>query len=308
MNKIYILIILIILIILFTVILYKIEMYQYILRMVLKIKLKYGYGAEMYLYKNFNLIFKDITNINIDDFSNNSKIDLYKNDINMYKIIDMKSQYDFATNIVNNIDINKNIYMLLEKMLLHINVNNRNININDCVVIDLLKSDVQSFPSIHTDIEWSIFDNSYGFQAWYLYKNDDSVGNMFLLETDIVKPHSYLRYSENSVSQFEHSDGSIIDTLTYSDVNPKVKYLNMKGGECLLFCKNLYHMSDFRKSKYRYSINFRVILRDADGGIPVNLSKDCLYVNAYKKKLLFNNIKIINNKIYPEMFDLLHII
>jgi hypothetical protein len=198
--------------------------------------------------------------------------------------------------------------MLLKEMLLHININNKNVNINDCVIVDLIKSDIQTFPSIHTDIEWSIFDNSDGFQAWYLYKNDDNVGNMFLFETDIVKSHSYLSYSENNVSIFEHADQTIINTLKHSDVRPKVRYLNMKGGECLIFCKNLYHMSDFRKSTYRYSINFRVILRDADGGIPLNLSRDCIYINSYKKKLLFNNIKIINNKIYPEMFDLLHLI
>ncbi len=46
----------------------------------------------------------------------------------------------------------------------------------------------------------------------------------------------------------------------------------MKKGECLIFGKNLYHMSDFRKSKYRYSINSRVIIKDSDGGIRFNIS------------------------------------
>jgi hypothetical protein len=49
------------------------------------------------------------------------------------------------------------------KIILHININGQNINIGDCIVVDLLKSNIQTFPSIHTDIEWGIFNNSDGF-------------------------------------------------------------------------------------------------------------------------------------------------
>jgi hypothetical protein len=68
-------------------------------------------------------------------------------------------------------------------------------------------------------------------------------------------------------------------------------------------------MSDFRKSKYRYSINFRVIIKDSDGGIPINLTdNNCNYCKLFKFRLFKNNINIINNKIYPNMFSLLKLI
>ena len=82
----------------------------------------------------------------------------------------------------------------------------------------------------------------------------------------------------------------------------------MKSGECLLFGKNTYHMSDFRKSKYRYSVNFRVIIKDSDGGIPINISKKCTYNLNFINKIKFKNIKYENGKIYPNMFDLLYIV
>jgi hypothetical protein len=56
---------------------------------------------------------------------------------------------------------------------------------------------IQTFPSIHTEIEWSIFDNSDGFQAWYLYDNKSDIGNMFLIDTEYVLPSSYLVYNED---------------------------------------------------------------------------------------------------------------
>ena len=100
----------------------------------------------------------------------------------------------------------------------------------------------------------------------------------------------------------------ILKFNNYENINPTVSYLNMREGECLIFGKNLYHMSDFRKSKYRYSINLRVIIKDEDGGIPVNLEGNCLYNYNFKIKILTKNIKKINNKIYPEMFDLINMI
>jgi hypothetical protein len=82
----------------------------------------------------------------------------------------------------------------------------------------------------------------------------------------------------------------------------------MKEGECLIFGQNTYHMSDFRKSKNRYAVNFRIIIKDPDGGIPININKNCLYNKNFLNKKKFKNIKFENNKIYPDMFDLMYII
>ena len=277
-----------------------------------KLKLNFTISKEdIYLHKNFDNIFKNynIENINSNNFTNNNKVNAYRNSKNEYKIINLIKYHYLTTNIVKNINKNNNVFELVKLLLPHININGINININQCVIIDLLKSDVQTFPSIHTDIEWGIFNNSDCFQVWYLYENEETIGNMFLLDSEIVESSTFLEYKDiNKIELKDQCSKKTIKYLTNSELNPKIKYLNMVKGECLIFGKNLYHLSDFKKSKYRYSINFRVIIKDDDGGIPVNLNNDCLYNLKFKLRLFDNNIKIINNKIYPKMFDLINTI
>ena len=302
-----------IIVIIIIIILYNYDyIYDILFVFFLKLKLNFTISKEdIFLHNNFNNIFKNynIENINSDNFTNNNKVNAYRNSKNEYKIINTIKYHYLATNIVNNINKNNNIFELVKLLLPHININGINIDIDQCVIIDLLKSDVQSFPSIHTDIEWGIFNNSDGFQVWYLYDNEESIGNMFLLDSEIVESSTFLQYKD--IDKFELKDQcnlKIIKYLTTTNLNPKIKYLNMVKGECLIFGKNLYHMSDFKKSKYRYSINFRVIIKDTDGGIPVNLNNNCIYTSKFKFRLFDNNIKVINNKIYPKMFDLINII
>ena len=221
----------------------------------------------------------------------------------------MINQYNYADNIVQSKDINENIYNIIINLLQHIHLNGRHIHIDECVVVDLLKSNIQTFPFIHTDIEWGVFNNSDGFQVWYLYENEEDIGNMFLFDTKIVKPSKIMEYANNSNFIIKEQHGQeIIEKVNVNDMDLKIKYLNMTKGECLIFGKNLYHMSDFRKSKYRYSINFRVIIKDPDGGIPVDLTSTSNYTTLFKLKIYKNNIKIINDKIYPEMFTLINLI
>ena len=81
----------------------------------------------------------------------------------------------------------------------------------------------------------------------------------------------------------------------------------MQNGECLIFGKNLYHSSDHVKSKYRYSVNCRIIIADDDGGIPVSENEKCWYSTLVMLRLLRNGIVVKNNKIYCGMFDLMYI-
>jgi len=103
----------------------------------------------------------------------------------------MINQYEYADN-----NTNESIYNIIKNVLPHMNINGRNIKIEDCIVVDLLNSNIQSFPFIHTDIEWEIFNNSDGFQVWYLYENEEDIGNMFLFDTEIVKlkPSKVMEY------------------------------------------------------------------------------------------------------------------
>jgi hypothetical protein len=175
-----------------------------------------------------------------------------------------------------------------------------------------MHSTTQPFPKFHTDAEWGIFNSSDGFQIWYLYENDEYIGNMFLLETEHVLPCTNLHFGcDDSVELRQHT--TITNPITapiktfhrYNDLHHTVKYLNMRPGECIIFNKNLYHRSDHRISKYRHAISFRVIIADTDGGISVDYSTRNYYHTILNNALRTHNIKQIDDRIFPKMFDLL---
>jgi hypothetical protein len=263
-----------------------------------------------YLHNNFNKIFKNIKNINYKDFNNKNIVNASKNSINQYKIVNMIDSYNLIKNTINNDNINENLKQFVKNCLVHLSINGNKIDIDDCVLLDLLHSDTQTFPNIHTDIEWNMFKHSDGFQLWYLYENDENIGNMFLIDTPHVISSSNLKYrKDKSLSILNHcGDKELKKFKNRDNLNAKVYYLNMKKGECLIFGKNLYHASDFRKSKYRYALNLRVIIKDKDGGIPIDFSEQCSYNIGKKIMINLKKIPIKNYKIYPGMFDLLTLI
>jgi hypothetical protein len=302
MNIIIYLIIIILLLILF-----KNDLYDVGVSYFMKIKLLLDYKDQKYLINNFFKINPNIENINYKNFENSKNINASNKSINQYKIINMIDYKENINNVINHKDVNNNLYKILISCLNHVNLDGQKINVNDCIICDLLYSNVQSFPFFYTDVEWGIFNKSNGFQVWYLLENNDSVGNMFLLETPEVLSSSYLAFNENNIKIIEQCSKKYIkDIQNYN--NSKMKYLNMKEGECLIFGQNTYHMSDFRKSKNRYAVNFRIIIKDSDGGIPININKKCLYSKNFLNKIKIKNIKFENNKIYPNMFDLMYII
>lgn len=302
-------VIFIILIIITSIIISNINIYDIFFNISLRAYKYISYDKNIMLHKNFYKIFKNIENINSKNFNKYDKVNVAKNSINQYKIIDIRNKHFFMENIMENIDINESLYQFLQICLKNIILDGQNVNIDDCVIVDLLKTNIQPFPSIHTDIEWGIFDKSNGFQVWYLYENDEDIGNMFLFETNNVMSSTHLLYDKKGISVRDQCDNKILKKYkNYDDINISVKYLNMHKGECLIFGKNLYHMSDFRKSLNRKCINFRVIIKDKDGGIPINFKKKCGYNKLFKLRLNKNSIKIFNNKIYPDMFELINLI
>ena len=305
MNNIASLIIILLIVLFFT----QNYIYDKIVSSYLKLKLYFGYNEDdYYMHNNFNSIFKNITNINSKNFDINHKINASCNSINQFKIIDMKNKKHLIKNIINHNETNESIFKIINECLKHINVNGKKIDINKCIILDLLSSDVQSFPTIHTDIEWNIFDKSDGFQFWYLYENNEKHGNMYLYEKKDVLPSTYLKYDANSITTYNQCNEKEVKNNTYeNNINPNVYYLNMQNGECLIFGKNLYHSSDHVKSKYRYSVNCRIIIADDDGGIPVSENEKCWYNTLVMLRLLRNGIVVKNNKIYCGMFDLMYI-
>ena len=271
----------------------------------LKLNKYIRYSKHRFTNENMYNLF-NIENISSKNFNKYDTINAYKKSINEYIILDLSDKKQLMTNIINNYNQELNLKKFIESILPNVNLNGEPININNCVVVDLMINSLQPFPSFHTDIEWNFFSDSNGFQVWYLYENDDDVGNMFIADTEYVKHSSSFFIDKdkkaNVVSQC--SDKLIKKYNDYRDMNLNVKYLDMKGGECFIFGQNTYHKSDHRKSKYRKSVNFRVILKDDDGGIPINNTNSCPYNKFLKYKIRSRNIREENNKIYPDFFDL----
>lgn len=161
-------------------------------------------------------------------------------------------------------------------------------SLHDVCIVDVFDFKGSYFPSAHTDLEWETFHNADGFQVWYLDSNNDenNHGNMFVLDNEYLykKYHNkpfFLRKKNKEIQVIRNIPDNVTWQKDIYEViheeefkrTTKVKYLDFKAGNCLVFKKNVMHMSDYRGRNFdRRAINFRVIFRNADGSI--NFSKN----------------------------------
>ena len=188
---------------------------------------------------------------------------------NEYTILDKSYTKNILNDLKNTNNHNTILTNLLKKILKHTNIDGKKIDYEDCIIIDVLNSKGSYFPSFHTDIEWSAFNNNEGFQVWILLEEDEKIkpnGKMFILETSLAEPAKYLDITENSVIigdcdlKFNNNKKKF---KSLDEINPKIKYLNSKVGEIFLMTKNVFHMSDPRHIKSnRRAINFRVVIKN----------------------------------------------
>ena len=268
------------------------------------------YGDKYFTVQNFKKFKKHTKSISRSDFNNSFKINANKDLVNQYTIVDLGSNLCDVKRIINYRRRRESILKLLEVTLEYVHLDGKKMTVDDCVIVDLIQSKGQYFPSIHTDVEWETFSKHNGYQIWYLYKNDDKVGNMFILDTPNVLPSTYLSFEKNNkVDVIAQDSRKVITTYGIDEISDDLKYLDMKAGECLIFGKNLYHTSDYRLSlKDRMAINFRVLFKNPDGSIDLNPNCVGSYNSVTKFKIMSKNIRRDGNKIYPEMFDLLEMI
>lgn len=212
----------------------------------------------------------------------------------------MKQKYDNEklSKPVNGLHVSKYIMSfckeLLSNILPHIRVKGERINMNDCSIIDILNFKGSYFPKIHNDLEWTYFSsNTLGFQVWYLVKNDsDYKGNMFLSNMVPICGTQQTKSTGNKVffkfngGHWKHDNQPTNDFKPFasnlSDLN--LKYVNIDAGECLVFHKNLLHMSDPRNTE-RVAINFRVAIHDKFGKLTINNTKLDSYLRYKNPKL-----------------------
>jgi hypothetical protein len=249
------------------------------------------------------------TPINSTTFKQTTIINAQRDRKNEYCILalDEALRYNFLQKIASGEDRAGNVSRLLRYILPHVSVDGARVEQHRCIIVDLLTSTGGYFPSMHTDVEWSVFDASDGFQTWILLENSLKTGNMFILDSEDVLPASVISSfgwtGGKPVTIKAQCGGEVL--ATHKELRGELKYLDMRPGECLLFGKNLYHCSDLRPSSQRMSLNFRVVIADRDGGVPVNLSGVCAY--SFRMRMRILGIPMENGRIFPKAMQFLQL-
>ena len=200
--------------------------------------------------------------------------------------------------------------LFTECVLPHVKVAGRAVSLEDIVVVDCLVYRGGYFPSIHNDTEWDLFQGD-GFQLWHLLTNpSEEDGNMFVFECDhlIWTPPdacpvmlftdefgASVRFNGVHVPNpldaevHRHQGGAdprsrrlppnygrfpeVERFMRMRNLNLSPKYVGAREGETFVFGQKLLHMSDPRpkRPRMRHCMNMRVVLREPDGSIKVNL-------------------------------------
>lgn len=210
-----------------------------------------------------------------------------------------------------NIDTSMTLQQMAEKCLTKI-LNSKKICLNDepikldnCIIVDIFNTGLSKFNNFHTDIEYSVFTGN-AFNVCYLIENNETFGNMFLLETKEYKKEytpCFLNdeYNDDLICVKKQSYiGEIIHcnkTIGYLNQNNlKITYANVKNNECLIMSNHLLHRTDLSRTKNFKGFNFRVIIKNKDGSID--------YKQQYTKIKPYHIYDEENNKIYGcKLFD-----
>ena len=173
--------------------------------------------------------------------------------INMEKHLSAMSQSRVSRESIDN---------LLSDLIEHVQLNGMRVDLEDCIICDVLNVSGSYFPTLHTDMEWDLYESD-GFQVWYLIRNDDDdVGNMFVWDADTPETPVFIRKnSQCDMAAYSHISRQKIRCLC--STQGTMKYLRMRQGDCFIFGQRLAHMSDWRlpPGLTRHALNFRVFIR-----------------------------------------------
>ena len=137
--------------------------------------------------------FRDKESLKTIEYLSNKSQCLTKEDYNKDINIDKVNQY---TALKINIDSSKTLNEMVKKCLKNILktekilINNKPVHMKECVIIDVVNI-ANSISSFHTDYEYSTFTGN-AFNVWYLIENNESYGNMFLLQSSDYKKNILL--------------------------------------------------------------------------------------------------------------------
>jgi hypothetical protein len=203
------------------------------------------------------------------------KLDTSPNSINNYIVI--KTSPDLHNKFIESdtkLDI-PIIKQLMKDVLAskRIMKNGRPVRMKNCIVVDAITQPGSYYPNFHTDPEYEIFNRANSFQIWYLVRNKNTTGNMFIMKTsksNVKYTPSWLHLNGDMINVHNNSikrDHDVLGQINLDDVT--VQYLEIDPGECFVMGQNVWHASDIRTDD-RLAINFRVIIREDDGTVKHN--------------------------------------
>lgn len=245
----------------------------------------YFSNNNKYLIANFDNIIKPYYTGEI--LVTNRNININRNSKNDYSLLDSSKTSDLLEDLKLTEPSNSTIDTLLHRLIPFIHFDGKSVNFEDLIVMDVLNSKGSYFPSFHTDVEWGTFYESHGFQIWILLEEDDEIkprGNMFIMETDIVKPGAATTFEKDKIILLDNNT-SLSNTKdiikiynSLDELNPRFKYLNANIGEVFIMSPSTFHSSD-PKNIYssRRAINMRVLYK------PTDVLKMGNFTNSYSK-------------------------
>jgi ectoine hydroxylase-related dioxygenase (phytanoyl-CoA dioxygenase family) len=244
-----------------------------------------------------------IENINSSD--SNTKISVSSKAINQYCIQhyqDLLVNKDYKYR--NKEWIDKLLTRIIESNILE---TDRKLCLNDFVILDVLANTGSYYPVFHSDLEWFDYQNANGFQLWYLINNNyEGQGNMFILDDKQQKCEltpSRLNFSNTNKSGKIAVEDNFIFWQTNKTYNNnveidyhddfKMKYLDLKPGDCFVFGRNLWHSSDWRGDfSQRKALNLRIVIKNEDDSI--TCTGNIGSFDPLKHKLIDNRLYNVN--------------
>lgn len=233
-------------------------------------------------YGNIVAALKDAPDVKSVDFTLPLSLNVDRDAVSDWGIVEMANHIDSMKKL-SRLNLNCKtgrqeagdiLDRLLGDLLPHLKVRGDSPKLQDCVYFSMQKERGAYFPVIHWDSDWLQFPDADGFQLWYLLENEEPTGNMFMVETEELKPDDmpvrFLPTMEGGCIKTHHNlilpEFAIKTYNQFSDCKLQFKYLNMIPGDCMVMSKRTLHMSDPRPTLAgmtvnRLAVNVRVIIQ-----------------------------------------------
>lgn len=274
------------------------ELYYFALNNYLRPVFNY---QSRYFISNFNNIIKPYYKGNT--VVDNKNININRTVKNEYSLLDKSITNGLLNNLKLKKPSNVTLDALIDRVIKYVHFDGKPVKTEDLIILDVLTVPGNYYPFFHTDIEWGTFCKSNGFQIWILLEEDEEIkprGNMFIMETDVVKPATTISIlNKNEISMVKNGGPLLFPTSikkydSLSEIDPKIKYLNAKIGEVFLMNPSVYHCSDpIVKNTTRRAINLRILHKPSLELSICDFNNN--YTNVIRSK---HNFKCKNNFCY----------